>query len=175
MNRNCAVDIIIGSGETENLLSDYGFELTESPFIIYPETRGYEMQEYPESAAPEMLAKTTQKPFDYPIGLVYSGDKRAANGVINSFFASMFSATGDVLTPVLVEIRNYFKKEMVQGYAKRLGDFKTGFDASGDTVGFTFTLYVNYPTSCNFEIPSIRVYKSASTSSSITVGVDTGG
>lgn len=175
MNRECAVDMIIGSGETVNILSEYGFELVESPMIIYPETRDYEIQEYPEEATPEVLAKTVKKPFDYPITFVYTGDKRAANGVINSFYGSLFSDTGDILTPNLVEIRNYLKKEMVKGYAKRISDIKAGFDTAGDAVMFTLTLFVNNPTICDHDIPSIRVYKSASTSSSITVGVETGG
>lgn len=147
VTRDCHIGIRINSGTEVNLVDEYGFHLIESPSMVVPTVRDYDIQEYPDSAEAEIDPRTTMAPFDYTLSLVYFGDESSANAIIKSFFDSLFTTeTGsDILTALPIEVKNYWKGVKMNGYAKTWDGTSYAIDGENAAIGFDFTIYVSNP------------------------------
>jgi hypothetical protein len=145
--RKCDIEIIMpGSTDKISLVEQYDFHLIESPARITAPIRDYETQAFPESASPEIDNRTVKQPFDYQISLAYWGSEADANVRIRSFFDSLFSANGDILTAKEITLINNYKGVQMKGYAKQWDEKTYTIEGEKGLIMFDFTLYVNDPT-----------------------------
>lgn len=153
--RNCDIEISLDGTTKTSLVQQYDFHLIESPAQVLAPIREYEKQEYPESAAPEIDARTVLKPFDYKISLGYWGKEEDANNKIRTFFNSLFDAdsNSDILTAKEIELFNNYKMVKMKGYAKKWDEKTYTIEGENGLVMFDFILYVNDPTTLT-DIPN---------------------
>ena len=120
MPRVCEIRIKIGSGAIQNAITAWGLYLMESDDTIVAPVRDYEIQEYPEQAAPEIYPFTTLMPFDYKCTLLCLGDLDEVNATVKAFYDSLFVITPGVDLRQAQEITlfNDYKGVQVSGYAK---------------------------------------------------------
>lgn len=171
MARNCDIAIKIGTGA----LTVPAFTLRDSPLVLVPALRDYEIQEYPESPVAEISPKTTKKPYTYALGMLYHGATQAANAVITAWFETLFTTTSGVMVPYSLEIHNYYKKEKIVGYASALAVDGFGFATDTDAVGFTLNVYVPDPTACDYSMPAHRMTATVVSATRIDLAVNAGG
>lgn len=120
MSRTCEIRIRIGSGTVQNAITAWGLYLMESDDTIIAPIREYEVQEYPEEAAPEIYPFTTLMPFDYKCTLLCMGDLDTVNATVRAFYDSLFTITPGVDLRQAQEITLYndYKGVQVTGYVK---------------------------------------------------------
>lgn len=144
--RDCSIDIIV-DGSKVNLVNDYDFHLIESPATITAKPGEYDVQKFPEHAAPEVDPRTTLQPFDYKISLGYWGDVEIANGLIRGFFDNLFiqDDSSDVIRAKEIELINNYKGVRMKGFAKPWNEEKYTIQGENGLILFDFVLYVNDP------------------------------
>lgn len=144
--RNCDIEIIMpGSTEKISLVNQYDFHLIESPAKVVAPIGEYEVQSYPESATPEIDPRTTKKPFEYKISLAYWGSEADANSNIISFYDSLFTTDGDIMTAKEITLLNNYKNVQMKGYAQKWDEKTYTIEGENSLIMFDFTLYVNNP------------------------------
>lgn len=144
--RDCSIEIVV-DGVKKNLVNDYDFHLIESPAMITAKPGEYDVQKFPEYAAPEIDTRTTLQPFDYKISLGYWGNEEIANSLIRGFFDGLFinEDGSDVLRAKEIELINNYKNVRMKGYAKPWNEDKYTIQGENGLILFDFVLYVNDP------------------------------
>ena len=145
--RLCSIEISIEGAEKIDLIDAYDFHLLESPARITAPIREYETQSYPESASPELDRRTVKQPFDYNISLGCWANEDVVNANIRSFYDSLFTQDGDILTAKEIELFNNYKNVKMKGFAKKWDEKTYTIEGEKGLLVFDFVLYVNDPTS----------------------------
>ena len=146
--RLCSIEILIEGATTKvDLIDTYNFHLLESPARVTAPIRDYETQAYPESAAPEIDKRTVMQPFDYQISLGCWGDEDEVNSNIRTFFNSLFTKEGDILTAKEITLYNNYKNVQMTGFAKKWDEKTYTIQGEKGLLVFDFVLYVNNPAS----------------------------
>lgn len=144
--RDCSIEILIENVVRVNLLETYDFHLIESPAQIVAPLSEYEVQDFPESAAPEMDRRVVKQPFDYTISLGFWGPESELNARIRTFYNSLFSYTDtDIMESKEVELFNHYKNVKMKGFAKKWDEQTYTIAGEKGLLLFDFTLYVNDP------------------------------
>lgn len=144
--RDCSIEISIEGGTKVNLIDTYDFHLIESPAQIVSQVSDYEVQKFPESAAPEMDRRVVKQPFDYTISLGFWGPESELNARVRTFYDSMFThGDGDILEAKEVELFNNYKNVKMKGFAKKWNEKTYTISGEKGLLVFDFTLYVNDP------------------------------
>ncbi len=81
--------IQIDNGEIQ-YLPDLGFHLMESPDILIPEQREYEIERYPEHDGVSIYPYTTYEPFEYTCKLLFFGTLAEMNTAVRLLWDSFF-------------------------------------------------------------------------------------
>lgn len=145
--RLCSIEISIEGGPKVDLIDTYDFHLLESPARVLAPIRNYETQAFPESAEPEIDRRTVKQPFDYQISLGCWGNEDEVNSNIRTFFNSLFTEEGDILTAKEITLYNNYKNVQMTGFAKKWDEKTYTIQGEKGLLVFDFVLYVNNPAS----------------------------
>lgn len=150
MARECKIRIKIGNGSIQEAVTAWGLYLMKSDDTIVAPIKDYEIQEFPESAKPEVYPYTTLKPFDYTCTLLCLGELTQVNATVKAFFDSLFTITSgvDLRQALEVTLYNDYKGVRVSGYVKPIegkGYYPHLVEYEKGAYVFDFVLYVADP------------------------------
>ena len=153
------VRLKIADEEIKDTASEYGLVYLESDSRMAAPLKAFEKSTYAEQPGSNIDPKTVDEEFDYKVKFFVKadGDLGNANAVIAKFNALLYTQDKDnVKTFNQVEFYNDYKKVMIVGYPSPISE-ATDFwrDSKGreaDVVCVEWTIHVNNPTLCNFNI-----------------------
>lgn len=153
------VRLKIADGEIKDTASEYGLVYLESDSRMAAPLKAFEKSTYAEQPGSNIDPKTVDDEFDYKVKFFVKadGDLGNANAVIARFNALLYTKDeDDVKTFKRVAFYNDYKKAMIVGYPSPILE-ATEFwrDSKGnaaDVVCVEWTIHVNNPTLCDFNI-----------------------
>lgn len=153
MARTSEVTLSIDGGAAVNL-NTLGIYLVDSPNIRSLPIKPYETTTYVDAVGENLYAVTSLEAFDYAITLAYIGTSDTAGAVINTFYNSLFTISGNSMTAKQLGITNLLKGQLFVGKAT---SYTGGEDAypiigGGDCVEFILTIRVDNPSLCNLNV-----------------------
>lgn len=150
---NLNIDFNDGSG-SHDLKNEFNLSLVDSDFVVFPNWRNFETEQYVEKKGINILPYTTLDSFEYEITLLYSGKTIISNSVLHDFIERMFEdPNSDILKSKKVTIYNKYKGIIIKGYlvSNEIIDFKDDYSDGDCTIEFKIKFLITDPSECDFD------------------------
>lgn len=153
------VRLQIADGAIEDTADKYGLVYLKADNRFAAPTKGFEASQYAEQPGSNINPKTVDDEFDYKVEFFIKadGDLGNANAVITNFNSLLYTETADhVKTFKQVTFYNDYKKVKIVGYPtpidEAMGFWRDSKGRTADVVRVEWTIKVNNPTLCDFNI-----------------------
>lgn len=153
------VRLQIADGDIKDTASEYGLVYLEADSRLAAPIKAFEKSTYAEHPGSNLDPKTVDDEFDYKVKFFVkaNGDLDNANAVVSNFNALLYTEnTDNIKTFKQVTFYNDYKKVRIVGYPSPISEatefWRDSMGRQADVVCVEWTIHVNNPTLCDFNI-----------------------
>lgn len=162
LNAMIRVRLKIEDGEIYDTADKYGMVYVKADKRFAAPIKDFAKSSYPEQSGVNVIAKTTDKEFEYKVTFFIKTDSLVrANKKISHFNSQLYTQEGDIKTFKRVTLYDDYKEVTIVGYPQPIKEatefWRDNKGVRADVVCAEWTIFANDPSLCNFDSSDVYV------------------